>query len=150
MVLAIGGLILGTAFIGVPMLRRSQRDTIRKGAIENLAVGFKAYQSAHDGCLPSRDTIGGVCVDVDNSISGSGAVPSALGGPIVTGGYVDLGDIGTDPTSNSAYWFVQGAAPSCGTFSSPSTITYTRTNDKQFSLSVCLETNDVFTQDYGF
>lgn len=143
MVLAIGGLILGTAFIGVPMLRRNQRDTIRKGAIENLAVGFKAYQSAHDGCLPSRTV---VC-------PGTGAVaispPSGeLGGPIVTGGYVDLDDIGTDPTSNTAYQFVEATTvpASC----TAATITYTRTNDKQFSLSVCLETNDVFTQDYGF
>lgn len=144
--LAIGALILGMAFIAVPMASRNNRDAMRKSAIQSISIGIKAYQGAHEGCLPTRTVItSGDCTDVSASISATGP----LSGTVVTGGYIDIDRIGNDPTSNSPYNFSQSAIPASCSFTAPSTITYARTNDKHFSLSVCLETNDVFTQDYG-
>lgn len=147
-VLAIGALILGTAFIGVPAAQRNNRDAQRKSAMQNVAIGIKAYQSAHEGCLPTSAVIlSGDCIGVSTSIGAAGP----LSGAIVTGGYIDADKIGNDPTSHSPYNFSQGVLPgaSCSFSGGPSTITYTRTDDKHFSLSVCLETNDVYSQDFG-
>lgn len=145
-VLAIAVLILALAFIGVPLAKRMMRDNQRKSDLMNTAIAFKAFASAHEGCLPTRTVItSGDCTDVSASISATGP----LSGTVVTGGYIDIDRIGNDPTSNSPYNFSQAAIPASCSFTAPSTITYTRANDKHFSLSVCLETNDVFTQDYG-
>lgn len=149
MVLAIGGLILGTAFIGVPSARRNSRDGIRKTAMQNTGIAFKAYQSAHEGCLPTTAIIssGATCDDASQSIVISGGAISNSS-KIVTGGYYDPAKIGTDPSSHSAYQFVQAAPSGCSS-SSWGRIYYQRSSDKEFSLSVCLETNDTFTQNFA-
>ncbi len=148
-VLAIGVVISTIAFVTIPLAKRMMRDAQRKSDLYNTGIAFKAYASAHEGCLPSTAIIssGAACDDASQSIVISGGAISNSS-KIVTGGYYDPAKIGTDPSSNSAYQFVQSAPAGCSS-SSWGRISYQRSSDKEFSLSVCLETNDTFTQNFA-
>ncbi len=121
-VLAIGALIVLIAFIGVPMAKRMIRDNQRKSDLENTAIAFKAFQSAHNGCLPTwldNGTIGPPMypprrpelppfpADCENSYlfgaAMAGISPMLDASKLIAGGYYHPNTYGIDPLARQRY-----------------------------------------------
>lgn len=126
-VLAIGALIIIIAFAAIPTAKRMMRDAKRKADLESTGIAFKAYASAHEGCLPTwldNGTISGhfhpgprpvppIPADCEASYDFYGHAPGTLpivgmspivpSSKIVTGGYYDLDKNGIDPLARIGY-----------------------------------------------
>ena len=67
LVIAIGGLIFLMAFIALPGLRASQRDTDRREGVISLIDNVKKYQQNNRGALPTQPDPGGATTVMWNS-----------------------------------------------------------------------------------